>query len=74
MGGPLFKGQPVVLGFAAGIWISLVLAVAGGLYPMMGTGRFVAFMGYVGSIAFIPPVLASVVMVGLDRLREGTRK
>lgn len=74
MGGPLYKGQPVVLSFAAGIWISLVLAVAGGLYPIIGVGRFIPFMGYVGSIAFIPPVLAGVVMWGIDRLREGNRK
>ncbi len=74
MGGPLLKNQPVVLGFAAGIWVNLVLAFAGGLYPVIGVGRFISFMGYVGSIAFIPPVLAGVVMMGIDRLRERTRK
>jgi hypothetical protein len=74
MKGPLLKGQPVVLGFAAGIWVNLVLAVAGGLYPVISVGRFISYMGYVGSIAFIPPVLTGAVILGIDRLREGTRK
>lgn len=74
MGGPLLKDQPVVLGFAAGIWVNLVLAVAGGLYPVIGVGRFISYMGYVGSIAFIPPVVAGAVILGIDRMRERTRK
>jgi hypothetical protein len=74
MSGPLFTGQPVALAFATGVWVNLVLAAAGGLYPLLGVGRFIPFMGYVGSIAFIPPLLAGVVMLGVDRLREGPRK
>lgn len=74
MSGPLFKGQSVALAFASGVWVNLVLAAAGGLYPVLGVGRFIPFMGYVGSIAFIPPVLAGAVMLGIDRLREGPRK
>lgn len=71
MGGLLFKGQPVWLGFAAGLWASLVLAIAGGLYPILGVGRFIPYMGYVGSIAFIPPVLARIVILMRDRMRSG---
>lgn len=74
MGGPLLKGQPVALAFAAGIWVNLILAAAGGVYPVLGVGRFISFMGYAGSIAFIPPVLAGAVMLGIDRLREGNRR
>lgn len=74
MGGPLLRGQPAPLAFAAGIWVNLVLAAAGGLYRVLGIGRFIPFMGYVGSIAFVPPVLAGAVMLGIDRLREGPRR
>ena len=74
MGGPLLKGQPVALAFAAGLWVNLVLAAAGVLYPSLGVGRFISFMGYVGSIAFIPPVLAGAVMLGIDRLRKEQRR
>ena len=74
MSGPLFKGQPVALAFAGGIWVNLVLAAAGGLYPVLGVGRFIPYMGYVGSIAFIPPVLAGIVVLGIERLRVGNRK
>lgn len=74
MSGPLFKGQSVLIGFAAGVWISLVLAVAAGLYPIFGAGRFISFMGYVGSIAFIPPILASAVIAIFDRIRGASRK
>lgn len=70
MSGPLLKGQPVALAFAAGVWVNLVLAAAGGLYPWLGVGRFISFMGYVGSIAFIPPILAGAVMLGVDRSRK----
>lgn len=74
MSGPLFRGQSVALAFATGVWVNLILAAAGALYPVLGVGRFISFVGYVGSIAFIPPVLAGVVMLGIDRLREGPRK
>jgi len=74
MGGSLFKGRSPVVGFASGMWISLVLATAGGLYPVLGAGRFISFMGYVGSIAFIPPVVASVVLTVADRIRGANRK
>lgn len=72
MGGPLMEGQSVLAAFAAGIWISLVLALAGGLYPVIGVGRFTLFMGYAGSIAFIPPILGSAVMTVRDRVRGPT--
>ena len=74
MSGPLFRDQPVVIAFATGIWVNLVLAAAGGLYPVLGVGRFISFMGYVGSIAFIPPLLAGAAILGIDRLRERPRK
>lgn len=74
MGGPLLKDQPVALAFAAGVWVNLVLAAAGGIYPLLGVGRFISFMGYVGSIAFIPPVLAGAVMLGIDRLGKKQRR
>ena len=74
MSGPLFKGQSALMGFAAGIWISLVLAVAAGLYPIVGAGRFISFMGYVGSIAFIPPIVASALVLMLDRIRGADRE
>lgn len=67
MGGLLFKGRPVWLGFAAGLWASIVLAFAGGLYPVLGVGRFISYMGYVGSIAFIPPVLVRGVIFARER-------
>jgi hypothetical protein len=70
MGGPLFKGQPVLLGFAAGLWANVVLAFAGGLYPLLGVGQFIVFMGYVGSIAFIPPILVRGILLVCDRVRE----
>lgn len=72
MGGPLFKGQPVLLGFAAGLWANLVLAFAGGLYPLVGVGQFISYMGYVGSIAFIPPILIRVILLLRDRMRNRT--
>jgi hypothetical protein len=31
-------------------------------------------MGYVGSIAFIPPILAGAVLPGIDQLRDANRK
>ena len=74
MGGPLRKGQSAVMGFASGIWISLALAAAGAVYPLVGVGRFISFMGYVGSIAFIPPIIASVVFVIIDRVRSENKK
>jgi hypothetical protein len=74
MGGPLFKGQPVLLGFAAGLWANVVLAFAGGLYPILGIGHFIPFMGYAGSIAFIPPILVRVIMPVLNRMGKGSRK
>ena len=74
MSGPLFKGQSVALAFATGIWVNLVLAAAGALYPVLGVGRFISFVGYAGSIAFIPPVLAGAVMVGIERFRGSPRK
>lgn len=69
MGGPLFKGQPVLLGFAAGLWANVVLAFAGGLYPLLGVGQFIAYMGYVGSIAFIPPIFVRGILFVRERLR-----
>ena len=74
MGGPLFKGQPVLLGFAAGLWANVVLAVAGGLYLVFGVGHFILFMGYVGTIAFIPPILVRVIMSVLNRMGKGSGK
>jgi hypothetical protein len=74
MGGPLFKGQPVLLGFAAGLWANVVLAFAGGLYLVFGVGHFISFMGYVGSIAFIPPILVRVIMPVLNRMGKGSGK
>jgi hypothetical protein len=74
MGGPLFKGQPVWLGFAAGLWANVVLAFAGGLYPVLGVGKFIAFMGYAGSIAFIPPILVRGILLLFDRIRARARK
>ena len=74
MGGPLFKGQPVLLGFAAGLWANVVLAFAGGLYPVLGVGHFISYMGYVGSIAFIPPILARVILMMLGRMHQQSRK
>ncbi len=69
MGGPLFKGQPPVLGFAAALWANLVLAISGGLYPLVGVGRFIVFMGYVGSVAFIPPIVVRAILFLRDRMR-----
>jgi len=74
MGGPLFKGQSVAMGFASGIWISLVLAAAGAFYPLIGHAHFIPYMGYVGSIAFIPPILASVALIIVDRVRGANKK
>ena len=74
MSGPLFKGQSSLMGFGSGIWITLVLAVAGGLYPLIGHFNFIAFMGYVGSIAFVPPILASVAVMMVDRIRGTNQK
>lgn len=74
MGGPLFRGQSAFMGFASGIWISLVLAAAGGFYPVIGAGRFIPYMGYVGSLAFIPPILVSAVFIAVARLRGARRK
>lgn len=74
MGGLLFKGQSVWLGFAAGLWASVVLAVAGGLYPMFGVGRFISYMGFIGSIAFIPPVLVRGVIFVRDHIRKRSAK
>lgn len=74
MGGPLLKGQSAVMGFASGIWISLALAGAGAIYPLVGVGRFISFMGYVGSVAFLPPIIASVVFVIIDRVRSENKK
>ena len=70
MGGPLFRGQPPVLGFGAALWANLVLAVAGGLYPLIGVGRFIIFMGYVGSVAFIPPIVVRAILLVRDRMRK----
>lgn len=74
MGGPLFSGQSAFMGFASGIWISLVLAAAGGFYPVIGAGRFIPYMGYVGSLAFIPPIVVSAVFIAVDRLRGARGK
>ena len=74
IGGPLFKGQSALMGFLSGLWITLVLATAGGLFPLVGQVNFISFMGYVGSIAFVPPILASVAVVMLDRIRGTNRK
>lgn len=74
MGGLLFRGQPVWLGFAAALWASIVLAFAGGLYPVLGVDRFIPYMGYVGSIAFIPSVLARGVILVRDYLRKRSGK
>lgn len=74
MGGPLFRGQPVLLGFAAALWANAVLALAGGLYPILGVGRFIPYMGYVGSIAFIPPMLARGLMYVRDRMHRQSDK
>jgi hypothetical protein len=60
----------VLLGFAAALWANAVLALAGGLYPVLGVGRFIPYMGYVGSIAFIPPVLARGLMYARDRMHR----
>jgi len=70
MGGPLFRGQPSLLGFGAALWANLVLAVAGGLYPLIGVGRFIFFMGYVGSVAFIPPIVVRAILLIRDRVRK----
>lgn len=69
MGGPLFKGQPPLLGFGAALWANLVLALAGALYPLIGVGRFIVFMGYVGSAAFIPPIVVRAILLVRDRMR-----
>lgn len=69
MGGPLFKGQPPLLGFGAALWANLVLALAGALYPLIGVGRFIVFMGYVGSVAFIPPIVVRAILLVRDRMR-----
>lgn len=72
MGGPLFRGQPPLLGFGAALWANLILALAGALYPLIGVGRFIVFMGYVGSVAFIPPIVARAILLLRDRMREKT--
>jgi len=69
MGGPLFRGQPPLLGFGAALWANLILAFAGALYPLIGVGRFIVFMGYVGSVAFIPPIIVRAILLVRDRMR-----